>query len=59
MMQELMEENRSFQRAFEFDSTHLTYTAELGKTFIHRNHIISACGGNLHHEIRKPKKDGN
>lgn len=52
---ELMQNNRSFQRTFDFDSTHLTYSGELNQSFIHRNHIFSACGGNLHPEIQKPK----
>jgi hypothetical protein len=52
---ELMEDNRSFKRAFEFDSVNLSYSGELNQSFIHRNHIFSACGGNLHPEIQKPK----
>lgn len=55
--EELMEENRGFRRLFEFDSTNLSYTGELSKSFIHRNHIFYACGGNVHPEIRKPQKD--
>jgi hypothetical protein len=55
--EELMENNRSFKRAFEFDSTHLSYWAEAGNSVIGKNQVFSACGGNLDPNVRLPAKD--
>ncbi|MGM0887187.1 MAG: hypothetical protein ACQEW5_09495 [Bacillota bacterium] len=52
---ELMEDNRSFKRAFEFDSTHLSYWAEAGNSVIGKNQVFSACSGNLDPNVRKPQ----
>ncbi|MFK9120506.1 hypothetical protein ACJEBK_27220 [Peribacillus frigoritolerans] len=54
---QLMQENKSFQRAFEFDSTYLSYVGDLGNSVIAKNHVLSSISGNLHPEVRKPVKD--
>ncbi|MFD6440562.1 hypothetical protein ACFWDG_12260 [Peribacillus sp. NPDC060186] len=53
--EELMENNRSFRRTFEFDSIYLSYTGDLGNSVIAKHHVFSAVGGNLHPDIQKPK----
>lgn len=55
--EELMMENRSFMRTFEFDSTHLSYWAETGNSVISKNQVFSACGGSLDPNVRPPAKD--
>ncbi|MFF2290478.1 hypothetical protein [Peribacillus butanolivorans] len=55
--EELMENNRSFRRTFDFDSIYLSYTGDLGNSVIAKHHVFSAVGGNLHPDIRKPVKD--
>ncbi len=49
---EVMEENRSFQRTFEFDRTNLHYS-EFSKSTIARQDIFSACAGG--NSYSKPK----
>ncbi|SIR38192.1 hypothetical protein SAMN05878482_103486 [Peribacillus simplex] len=53
--EELMENNLSFRRAFDFDSTYLSYWAEAGNSVIGKNQVFSACSGNLDPNVRKPK----
>ncbi|MFB5936451.1 hypothetical protein ACE8FZ_24685 [Peribacillus frigoritolerans] len=55
--EELMNNNRSFKRLFDFDSTYLSYLGDPSNTVLAKNHIHYAIGGSLHPDIRKPKKD--
>ncbi|KWW22733.1 hypothetical protein AS888_00025 [Peribacillus simplex] len=54
--EELMETNRGFRRAFDYDKASLTYWAGLSKSVISKNEIHSACGGNLPSGLTKPKE---
>ncbi|USK27363.1 hypothetical protein LIT32_18010 [Bacillus sp. CMF21] len=52
--EQLMQENKSFKRTFDFDRHKLSYS-EASKSVISRDNINWACGGNIAPEITKPK----
>ncbi|HGE5804339.1 TPA: hypothetical protein ACGGKZ_004715 [Bacillus thuringiensis] len=52
--EKVMEENRSFHRLFEFDSTNVYYS-ESQQSVIYRQDIFTACSGNFPSNITQPK----
>ncbi|AXI08157.1 hypothetical protein CUC15_03880 [Oceanobacillus zhaokaii] len=52
---DLMQDNRGFQRTFDYDRTKLSYSSFM-PNLLTRNNINYACGGSVDSEIRKPRE---